>query len=62
MAFLQSYSVILPVISKARTLPTAMGFIFQLDTKKWRAETGNFRERLREICTKTNYLGKHRIQ
>ncbi len=39
----------------------ALGLIFQFDTKKLRTETENFRRRGREMCTETDYLGKHRI-
>src|SRR5208282_191252 len=39
----------------------AMDLIFQPDTKEWRAETGNFREAVRVMYTKLDYLCKHRI-
>ena len=35
---------------EARTLPKAMGLIFQLDMNERRAETENFREGVRGLC------------
>jgi hypothetical protein len=46
---------------KARTLPRAMGLIFQLDTKERGDEAENFGRVSGRCVTRADYLCKHRI-